>query len=218
MIRAPRAVAALAYAPRRGEVHGRPVEVMRGTVARWHVSIHRSLRWPTSDTLRGTASDARIMARLERRYGDMAQSRLTCPVIPSGDGRRAGTAPLGRAGASLSGAVRTAVGSCSWWRQVSRRGARAPMSETKWLWMMARAMPASPPSVTCRQSPARSGSLRLLPSGLSCLAGRHGQWGAATFSVCAGRIGDRTPGGLEAFEDKPHRHRAFSNGGRGPFD
>jgi len=49
------------------------------------------------------------MARLECRYGDMTQSRLTCPVIPSGDGRRAGTAPLGRAGASLSDAVRTAV-------------------------------------------------------------------------------------------------------------
>ena len=44
----------------------------------------------------GTTSDARIMTRLECRYGDMTQSRLTCPVIRSGDGRRAGTARLGR--------------------------------------------------------------------------------------------------------------------------
>ena len=74
------------------------------------------------------------------------------------------------------------------------------------------------PRSTCRQSPSRSGSLRLLPSGSSCPAGRHGKSGAATFAVGAGWIGDRTPGGLEAFEDKPHRHRAFSDGGRGPFD
>ena len=44
----------------------------------------------------GTTSDAPIMARLECRYGDMTQSRSTCPVIRSGDGRRAGTARLGR--------------------------------------------------------------------------------------------------------------------------
>jgi len=36
----------------------------------------------------GTTSDARIMARLEFRYGDMTQPRSTCPVMRSGDGRR----------------------------------------------------------------------------------------------------------------------------------
>jgi hypothetical protein len=87
----------LVYAPRRGEVHCRLVEVMSCTVARWHASIHGPLRWPQPRTpVSGTTSDARITARLECRYGDMTQSRLTCPVIRSGDGRRAGTARLGR--------------------------------------------------------------------------------------------------------------------------
>ena len=87
----------LVYAPRRGEVHCRLVEVMWCTVARWHISIHGPLRWPQPRTpVSGTTSDARIMTRLECRYGDMTQSRLTCPVIRSGDGRRAGTARLGR--------------------------------------------------------------------------------------------------------------------------
>ena len=33
-----------------------------------------------------------------------------------------------------------------------------------------------------------------------------------------GRVGNCAPGGLEAFEHKPHRHRAFPDGGRGPLD
>ena len=41
-------------------------------------------------------SDARNMARLECRYGDMTQSRLTCPVIRSGERATCGTARLGR--------------------------------------------------------------------------------------------------------------------------
>ena len=86
----------LVYAPRRGEVHGRPVEVMWCTVARWHVSIHGPLRWPNLGHPLAEPPATRIMARLECRYGDMTQSRLTCPVIRSGDGQRAGTARLGR--------------------------------------------------------------------------------------------------------------------------
>jgi hypothetical protein len=49
-----------------------------------------------SPPVRGTTSDARIMARLACRYGDMTQSRLTCPVIHSGERATCGTARLGR--------------------------------------------------------------------------------------------------------------------------
>jgi hypothetical protein len=91
------------------------------------------------------------------------------------------------------------------------------MSEAKWLGMMARPVPASP-SV---HVPTISVTIRVASIVAMCfvMSGRASwQWGAATVSVGAGRIGDRTPGGLDAFEDKPHRHRAFSDGGRGPFD
>jgi hypothetical protein len=44
----------------------------------------------------GTTSDARIMARLACRYGDVTQSQLTCPVIRSGERATCGTARLGR--------------------------------------------------------------------------------------------------------------------------
>jgi hypothetical protein len=44
----------------------------------------------------GTTSDARIMARLACRYGEITQSRLTCPVIRSGERATCGTARLGR--------------------------------------------------------------------------------------------------------------------------
>jgi len=42
--------------------------------------------------------------------------------------------------------------------------------------------------------------------------------GHATVCVGAGRVCDRTPRGLEAFEHEPDRHRAFPDGGRGPLD
>ena len=64
------------------------------TVAHFH-SRPTSVAQPRTP-VSGTTSDARIMARLEFRYGDMTQPRSTCPVIPSGDGRHAGTARLGR--------------------------------------------------------------------------------------------------------------------------
>jgi len=43
---------------------------------------------------------------------------------------------------------------------------------------------------------------------------------AAFAAVCVGawRVCNGNPGGLEAFEDEPHRHRAFPDRGRGPLD